>query len=175
MKNKLIVLSSICALSLIMIACGQISNSVPAQTSENVPVQTPNKSPEDEQLSETEDLDTSDDIVIDSPYIGNWYERISGRGRMEVTYCDNCFYFDVIWAESSTKCFNWSFNGKENEAGIICYSEGIKRVVKFDDNGKETITVLSEEEKGSVEVLYDDTLVWYENNETIIPHEFVRG
>lgn len=189
MMKKLTVLLFVCLLAAVLCACG--ANSAPAETTDTVPVETDTPvpaDPEDAEPAEPEDAEpaegsdseentseTEEGLTTESIYAGNWYEKTTGRGRMEVTVSDADICFEVNWADSATKAFVWTFAGRENEAGVIYYDGGFKGVVEYDNDGKETKTILSEEESGSVEVLADGTLVWTEQGEDEAVHEFVRG
>lgn len=160
MKKKSAILLCVCLLAVILCACGAgAENAQPVQN---------------EPAAQAENAEIVTGATADFPYAGTWHEKTAGRGQMEITVSDNTVSFDVVWSDSASKAFVWSFSGNVNEAGVIYYSGGTKGTVEYDTNGNENRTVLSEDEKGSVEVLADGTLVWTESGETEAVHEFIK-
>lgn len=108
---------------------------------------------------------------LDSIYAGKWHEKIAGRASMKVTVAGDNVKFDVTWSDSANKAYTWKFKGQENEAGIVCYSDGVKSEIEYDEDGNETKTTVTDKAEGEVIVTMDDVLEWTENGEK---HEFVR-
>ena len=88
MKKKTAILLCICMLAAMLCACG-----AEPQTAET-PAQDSTPAPEAAETEITE---------IDSVYAGNWYEKVAGRGRMEVTVSGENVIFNVIWADSAIR------------------------------------------------------------------------
>lgn len=175
MKKKLVVLLCATVLAGVLAACGNTSevkedkNTSDVAKEEVTTDEAKVETPDEQETPEAQDT-TSEDVV-DSVYVGNWHEKIAGRGIMNVTLDGDTTYFDVAWSASASEATTWTFSGKENEAGVIYYSNGLKSSVVYDEDGNETSTVITEEGQGSVEVLEDGTMIWTEDGEE---HEFVR-
>lgn len=121
---------------------------------------------EDSAKDEKKDANT-----LDSIYAGKWHDKIAGRASMTVTVDGDNVNFDVTWSDSADKAYTWTFTGQENEAGIVCYTDGVKSAIEYDADGNETKTTVSDKVEGEVIVTMDDVLEWTENGEK---HEFVR-
>lgn len=116
--------------------------------------------------------DPEDGTTLDSVYAGQWHEKVAGRGMMTVTLDGETVNFAVTWADSAYKTYTWTFSGKQNEAGIIYYSNCLKESAEYDEEGNGTKEVITDAGKGSVEVTVDGTMLWTEDGEV---HEFVRN
>lgn len=177
MKKKLVVLLCAAALSGVLVACGNTSEVKDDKNTSDVAVEevTTDEAEVAEEVQDTTDeveVDASDaQDAVDSIYVGDWHEKTAGRGSMNVTSDGDTTSFDVNWSSSASEATTWTFSGKENEAGVIYYSNGLKSSVVYDEDGNATTTVITEEGQGSVEVLEDGTMIWTEDGEE---HEFVR-
>lgn len=138
-----------------------------AAKTDSVPATTKNEDIASPVVGEVEDGPT-----LASTYAGQWHEKVAGRGMMTVTVDGDTATFNVSWADSAYKTYTWTFSGKENEAGIIYYSNCLKEAAEYDEEGNGTKEVITEAGKGSVEVKADGTMLWTEDGET---HEFVRN
>ena len=177
MKRKLVVLLCATVLAGVLSACGNTSEVKDDKNTTDVATE---EVTTDEAEVAEEVQDTTDEVevdasvaqdVVDSIYVGDWHEKTAGRGSMNVTSDGDTTSFDVNWSASASEATTWTFSGKENEAGVIYFSNGLKSSVVYDEDGNATTTVITEEGQGSVEVLEDGTMIWTEDGEE---HEFVR-
>lgn len=106
--------------------------------------------------------------------VGSWHDTIAGRAKMTITQKGDKYIFNILWSDSASTCYEYKFSGKENEGGVIVYSGGTKSLIEYDEKGKETKTILSKKEHGTIEYLADGSLIWTENEAQGAVYEFVR-
>ena len=71
-----------------------------------------------------------------SSYMGTYAESAAGRGTMSVTGDPSFAYVTVTWAGSAWESSEWTFSGPIDGRGILEYSNCLKTVTTFDENGE---------------------------------------
>lgn len=117
-----------------------------------------------------------------SAYTGTYYEETAGRGSIVFTVDASLgCYFSVQWASSASETALWEFSGfYDYQSHSISYSNCVKTVKKFAEDGTETDETVYSNGTGTITI--DDrgngnvALYWYDNMENIADNtSFIRG
>ena len=87
-------------------------------------------------------------------------------GKKEVDYSGEYVEYDIWirWPNSVDEAVNWTFSGTFDENGVLSYSGCEKSVVKFDENGNDTLT--TEYTDGTGKLMFaDNALTWQDDKE----------
>jgi len=106
-------------------------------------------------------------------YAGTYYEQTAGRGSITFSVDASLYgYFHVKWSSSANETAEWDFSGAfKDDIGGIPYTNGIKNIYKYDENGNETVEEVYSNGTGTIifEHRSDDSfaLYWYDDMENI--------
>ncbi len=72
----------------------------------------------------------------DNPYAGTYVENVAGRGVISISGDVNYSYVTVSWSSSANETAEWTFSGVFNGRGVLEYSNCLKTVTTYDENGE---------------------------------------
>ena len=97
-------------------------------------------------------------------YSGEYVETVAQRASVSVTKGENGYDIWIRWPNSVDEAVNWTFSGTFDENGVLSYSGCEKSVVKFDENGNDTLT--TEYTDGTGKLMFaDNALTWQDDKE----------
>ena len=98
------------------------------------------------------------------PYYGQWYEKIAGRGEIDVSWCvaPGKVKITVRWPESAAVVNTWEITARM-EDGRLVYENAQWEKNEYDENGEASQLDGSWGESGWIE-LSGDELIWHDDN-----------
>lgn len=120
-----------------------------------------------ETINETINVEESSSQVIPIYQIipsGTYFDNISKRATMNVSFGDDIYYFEVNWANSAFENIKWEFSGKYDKIeNTIIYSNSNCTYEVYDDDGNVEQSVIFENGEGKMK--YEDKkLCWLDYN-----------
>ncbi len=109
-------------------------------------------------------------------FVGDWHEKIAGRGMMTVTAENEKLHFSARWPGSYKDAYVWEFDGEVGEDGKIAYEGGLKQLMEYDEKGAATEKERIENNSGVIWLDEEGNIVWQDNDsEDREPAVFVRN
>ena len=98
---------------------------------------------------------------------GTFADSIAGRGTIEITGTPALYTVSVRWPNSAFAFSSWSFAGVFDANGVMRYTNAVKTVATFDDNGMESIDTVYTNGAGTLTYFpSSDTLFWDDGHGT---------
>lgn len=99
-------------------------------------------------------------------YEGTYIESTAGKGTITITKDGDLYMIAVEWKNGAAELDEWTFAGKFDDDAVLEYSNCLKVVTEFDENGggdpKEAYSV------GTGTLQYSDgSLVWIDDQENV--------
>ena len=91
-----------------------------------------------ETTAQTEVTGEEQNVMSIEAYAGTYVEEIAGRGVITFTVdaAKNC-YFHVTWPSSASETAEWDFTATYNDIDTFSYSDCVKKVIKYDEDGSQ--------------------------------------
>lgn len=95
--------------------------------------------PESFTVDTQETLQTEVQPAEDDLFAGSYYEKIAGRGRIDITPAENNVYNVLVrWSNSNADYYEWEMSGEFSGKQVLDYTDCTKMHVTYDENGNET-------------------------------------
>jgi len=165
--RKLIGVAAVSAMALALVACGKKNVTEEVVSEVIVPdVEVVEEVIESEIPAEIEsELGPIDvDSIEGKEFLGTWQ---NDRCLIMIEPDSNGFNVHIHWASSYEEAADWQYFCLYNGAGLVNHGDGVKKVIKYDENGG----IVSEEveyDDSAVEFsLKDGKLIWNDSKETV--------
>ncbi len=146
-------------------------NEAPEQSSSGKPTAEPEDQPAVPDVPDEPDEPEEPRVVADegNPFnaiAGAYQDEVGQRASMDIyAYGDTAGMVSVSWANSASETVAWLFYCEMAEDGkSFFYSDGIKYVMNFDEDGNMTDETVYEDGTGSF-VIYNNHIDWLDDKE----------
>lgn len=99
-------------------------------------------------------------------FLGWWYEKVAGRGRITVTTGEDGWYgVEVCWSRSSSEVDMWTMSGVPAEDGVLLYNDCSHYRLAFNGTVVEKEELVYKDGTGSLFFVGDHEIMWLDNQE----------